>query len=78
MNKSLANAVVLNSKESYWVQSPVVHDLKTFSNELIKTISVIKTTLKCNDRAATNFTHTVVEEGQIPVFGQDLFPQIGL
>ena len=35
-NKSLANMVVSEGKESYWVQSPEIHDLKTFSNDIIK------------------------------------------
>ena len=29
INKSLANKVVSECKESYWVQSPEIHDLKT-------------------------------------------------
>ena len=68
INRSLPNAVVLNSQESFWVQSPENHDLKTFSNELIKTIGENNTSVKCNDWAAVNFNVTVVE---------DLFPQIG-
>ena len=62
INKSLANTVVLNSKESYWVQSADFHDLKTFSNELIKTIGVINTTVKCNDWAPANVNVRVVED----------------
>ena len=41
VNKSLADTVVSECKESYWVQSPEIHDLKTFSNDIIKTVSVI-------------------------------------
>ena len=35
INKSLATNVVTGCKESFWVQSPEMHDLKTFSNDLI-------------------------------------------
>ena len=34
--KSLANAVVSSSQESFWVQLPEMHELKTFSNGLFK------------------------------------------
>ena len=30
INKSFANAVVSDCKESFWVQSPEIHELKTF------------------------------------------------
>ena len=76
--KSLANAVALNSKESYWVQSSGSHDLKTFSNELIVTIGEINTTVEYNDRAATNVNVTVVKDGYRPIIGRDLYPQLGL
>ena len=77
INKSLANAVVLNSQESYWVQSSENLDLKSFSNELIKNISVINTSVKCNDWAAEKFNVTVVEVGNRPIIGRDFFPQLG-
>ena len=41
INKSLADSVVLNCQESYRVQSPENHDLKTFSNIPINTIGVV-------------------------------------
>ena len=49
INKSLANAVASACKERYWVQSPEIHDLKTFSNDIIKISGVINTSIKCND-----------------------------
>ena len=49
INRSLANAVVLNSQENFWVQSQETHELKTFTNKLINTIGVINTSVKCND-----------------------------
>ena len=33
INKSLATTVVSECKESFWVQSPEMHDLKSFSND---------------------------------------------
>ena len=78
INKSLANAAVLISQESLWVESPENHDLKAFSNELIKTIGVINPSLKCNKWAAVKVNVTVVEDGHRPIIGQYLFPQPGL
>ena len=77
INRSLANAVVLNSQESFLEQSPENLDLKTFFNELIKTIGVINTSVKSNDWAAENVNITVVEDGHRPIIGQDLLPQLG-
>ena len=78
INKSLANAVVSNCLESFWVQSPEMNGLKTFSNELIKIIGVINTSVGCNDWVATTVNVTVVEGGHRPIIGRDLFSQLRL
>ena len=54
-----------------------MHDLKTFSNDLIKTIGVIKTSIKFNDWVATDVNVTVVEDGHRSIIGRDLFPKLG-
>ena len=77
VNKSLADTVVSECNESYWVQSPEIHDLKTFSNDIIKIVGVIKTSIKCNDWIATGVDVTVVEDGHRPFIGRDLFPKLG-
>ena len=64
-------------KESFWVQSPEMQELKTFSNDLFKTLRVIKTCV-CNDWVATDVNVTVVEDGHRPIIGRDLFSQLGL
>ena len=78
INRSLANAVVLNIQESFWVESRENHEPKTFSNELNKTIGVIKTSEKFNDWAALNVNDTVGEDGHRPIIGRDIFSQLGL
>ena len=78
IKRSLANAVVLNIQENFWVQSPENHEPKTFSNELIKTIGVINTSEKFNDWAALNINGTVVEDGHRPIMGRDFLFQLGL
>ena len=77
VNKSLADTVVSECNESYWVQSPEIHDLKTFSNDIIKIVGVINTSIKCNDWIATGVDVTVVEDGHRPIIGRDLFPKLG-
>ena len=78
VNKSLADTVVSGCKESYWIQSPEIHDLKTFSNDIIKIVGVINLSIKCNDWIATGVDVTVVEDGHRPIIGRDLFPKLGL
>ena len=77
VNKSLADTVVSECNKSYWVQSPELHDLKTFSNDIIKIVGVINTSIKCNDWIATGIDVTVVEDGHRPIIGRDLFPKLG-
>ena len=78
INKSLANTVVSECKESYWVQSPPeIHDLKFFSNDIIKIFVVINTSNKCNDWITTVVDVTVVEDGHRPIIGRDLFSKLG-
>ena len=78
VNKSLVDTVVFDCKESYWVESSEIHDLKTFSNDIIKIVGVINTSIKCNDWIATGVDVTVVEDGHRPIIGRDLFPKLGL
>ena len=77
INKCLANTVVSECKESYWVQSPEIHGLKFFSNDIIKIVGVINTSIKFNDWIARGVDVTVVEDGHRPIIGQDLFSKLG-
>ena len=70
-HKSLATRVVSDCKDSCWVKQPEMHELKTFSNDLIKTIGAIKTSIKCNHWIATGVNVTVVEDGHRPIIGRD-------
>ena len=77
VNKSLADAVVSWCSESYWIESPNIQDLKTFSNDIIKIVGVINTSIKCNDWKATGVDVTVVKDGHRPIIGRDLFQKLG-
>ena len=78
INRNLAKAVVLNRQESFWVQSQENHYLTIFSNEIIKAIGVVNTSVKCSDWAAVNVNTKVVEDGHRSIVARDLFPQLGL
>ena len=69
--------MVSECKESYWVQSPEIHDLKTFIIDIIKIFGVINTSIQCNDWIATGVDVTVVEDGHRPIIGRDLFSNLG-
>ena len=69
INKSLVKTVVSECKGSYWVQSPEMHDLKTFSYDVIKIVGVINTSIQCNDWTATDVDVTVVEDSHRPIIG---------
>ena len=77
INKSFANTVMSECKESCWVQSPEIHDLKTFSNDIINIVGVINTSIKCNDWIATGVDVTVAEGGHRPIIGRDIFSKSG-
>ena len=77
VNKSLAKTGVSECKGSYWVQSPEMHDLKTFSNDIIKIVGLINTSIQCNDWIATGVNVTVVEYGHRPIIERDLFSNLG-
>ena len=55
-----------------------MHELKSFSDELIKTIGVIKTSVKCNEWVATDVIVTANDDGHRPIIGRDLFSQLRL
>ena len=77
INKCLANTMLSKCKGIFWVQTPEILDLKTFSTDLIKIIGVIKTSIKCNDWVDEDVNVTVVEDGQRPIIGRDLFLKLG-
>ena len=77
VNKSLADTVVSECNECNRVQSPEIHDLKTFSNDIIRIVGVVNTSIKCNDWIATGVDVTVVEDGHRPIIGRNLLPKLG-
>ena len=66
-----------NVKEISWYNHQKHHELKIFSNDLLKLNGVIKTSNKCYDWVATDVNVTVVEDDHRPIIGRDLFSKLG-
>ena len=62
IHKILANAAVISSKNSYWLNLSVMHDLKASSNDIIKIVGIVIITEKGNDGTAKDVKVTVVED----------------
>ena len=71
--KSLANPVVGGHEHSFWTTTTDKKDLKTCSNNIIKTVNTIITTVNCNDWKAENVNINFVEDCHQPIIGRDLF-----
>ena len=53
-------------------------ELKSFSNDIGKTLGCIKTSVRCNDWEIPKATITVVADGFRPILGRDLFDKLGI
>ena len=52
--------------------------IKVFSNDIVKTLSILKTPVRCNDWKIQKAKMTVVDVGFRPILGRDLFDQLGI
>ena len=78
IKKTLANQILRTTKSAKWIDTKDRRNLKTFSNEPIKVLGHLETTVEYNnwkDRAAML---TVVEDGHKSIFGRELFTTLGL
>ena len=55
-----------------------MHELKTFSNKLIKIIRVINTSIESNDWETTKVDVAIVEDDHRPIICRDFFSLLGL
>ena len=78
ITKTLANQIIRTTKSAKWIDTKERRNLKTFSNEPIKVLGHLETTVAYNnwkDRAAML---AVVEDGHKNIIGRDLFTTLGL
>ena len=77
ITKTLANQIIQTTNSVKWIDMKERRNLKTFSNEPIKVLGYLETTVAYNnwkDRAAML---TVVEDGHKNIIGRDLFTTVG-
>ena len=77
INMSLAREKMLNCAQSQWSEKKPL-EMKSFSNETVKTLGTLKTPVRCNDWKIHKAKITVVADGFRPILGRDLFDQLGI
>ena len=78
ITETLADKILQTTKSAKWTDTKEKRNLKTFSNEPIKVLGHLETTITYNqwkDRAAML---TVLEDGHRNIIGRDLFTTLGL
>ena len=78
ITKSLANKIIRSTKSAKWTESTERRNLKTFSNEPIKVIGHLETTVVYNQWQDKSAMLTVVDDGHKNIIGRDLFTTLGL
>ena len=78
INETLANSIISQDSNSKWIREAVPKQLKTFSNELIQTLGILKTSNQSNNWYANPIENQVVADGHRSLLGRDLFPALGL
>ena len=78
ITKSLANRILQSTKSVKWTNTSEKRNLKTFSNEPIKFIGHLETTVIYNRWKDTSATLTLVDDGHKNIIGRDLFGTLGL
>ena len=77
-NETLANYIISQDSNAKWIREAVPKQLKTFSNELIRTLGVLQTSIQSNNWYANPIEIQVVTDGHRSLLGRDLFPALGL
>ena len=78
ITKTLANQIIRTTQSAKWIIKEEKRDLKTFSNEPIKVLEHLGTTVAHNNWIDREAILNVVEDGHKIIIGRDLFPSLGL
>ena len=76
--KTLAKQILRSTQSAKWITKREKRDLKTFSNDPIKVLGHLETTLAYNNCIDSEAKLTVVEDGHKMIIGRDLFTSLGL
>ena len=77
ITRSLANKITRSTKSAKWINATEKKNLKTFSNEPIKVLGHLETTVIYNQWKDTSAMLTVVDDGHKNIIGRDLFATLG-
>ena len=77
INMWLAREIMYNCAQSQWSEKKPL-ELKSFSNDIVKTLGTLKTPVCCNDWKIQKAKITVVADGFRQILGRDLFDQLGI
>ena len=77
INMSLAREIMLNCAQSQWSEKKP-HELKSFSNDIVETLGILKTPVRCNDWKIHKAKITVVADWFRPILERGLFDQLGI
>ena len=78
ITKILANRIIRTTQSAKWIIKKEKRDIKTISNEPIKVLGHLETTVAYNNWIDREAIITVVEDGHKIIIGRDLFPSLGL
>ena len=77
INMLLAREIMYNCAQSQWSEKKPL-ELKSFSNDIVKTLGTFETPVWCNDWKIQKAKITVVADGFRPILGRNLFDQLGI
>ena len=77
ITKTLANQILRAAQSAKWITKGEKRDLKTFSNDPIKVLGHLETTVAYNNWIDREASLTVVEDGHKIIIGRDLFTSLG-
>ena len=78
ITETLADKILQTTKSAKWTDTKDKRTLKTFSNEPIKVLGHLETTITYNQWKDKTAVLTVVEDGHRNIIGRDLFTTLGL
>ena len=78
ITKTLANQILWTAQSAKWITKREKWDLKTFSNDPIKVLGHLETTVAFNNWIDREAYLTVVEDGYKIIIGRDLVTSLGL
>ena len=78
ITKTLANQILRTTQSAQWITKREKRDLKAFSNDPIKALGHLETTVAYDNWTDRKAILTVVEDGHKIIIGRDLFRGLGL